>query len=507
MSLTFDPTLKKTLGDELLHCQILKTPENRQVVLNNLPYGQKVPSSTQADVHTQNIIDTALGWPRGLEIFIDVVFSFETETLAMQDAFKVLDRASAQPVGWEQVTRLKEILNAERFDDELLTRLCKENSPAAPSLPANAEGHELLSACVEVLARWPHPKPDDAPLLAFLYALLPSVQKRNTRDDCVRWMTVVAQELGMDLEAVKASARQKAEATPPAEHGIPYMLVTVQRDDFDPDNEILIKGWLYHGGGYKPLIVDAGPHTHDKLPLLMRQLIFDSQNKLLKEAGRPLAEASKLIIELFLPINLLGSEIDQWTVQLGKWAGASPLERHYLVVVRSYERVYDEEVRAFSWGLWQDKWNRRPVLPQMLTQANVYLACKPSDYTNSFYDKLALAQVNLFFLGLTVIPPPGAGLEATAIFGPMVQAGTPIAIWLRRCGEDVTAVQAELEDLIYKNDLDSIPQLIYQRRRELWDDAASSVWKSVSLLWDDPDRLPPDVDMQAELQAPKAREE
>lgn len=505
MSLTFDPTFKKSLGDKLLDCPRFRTPEDRQAVLNELPFEHKISFSQRADLHAQNIIDTALNWRRGLEMLIDALYYFEGEqSLAMEAVFTLLDRASSQPVGWGQVVRLKDMLKDESFEAELLTRLCHEISPVVPELP-DAEGHELLSACVEVLARWEHPPPNDAPLIAFLYGLLPSVRDGVTHDKCVKWMASVAQQLGTDLRAVEAGLRRKAGAAPPAGHGIPYMLVTVQCDEFNPENEILIKGWLCYGGGYKPLNVDAGPHTHDQLPLLMRQLIFDCQNKLLKEVGRPLAEASKLIIELFLPVNLLGSEIDQWTVQLGKWAAATPLERHYLVLVRSYERVYDEEVRAFSWGLWQDKWNRLRTSPQMLTQAHVYLAREPSDYTKSFFERLA--QVNLFFLGLTLIPPPGAGLKATDIFGPIVQAGTPAAIWLRRCDADMAAVRAELEDLIYQNDLDSIPRLIYERRRERWDDDAASVWKSVSLLWDDPDRLPPDVLVQAELQAPKAREE
>lgn len=500
MSLTFDPILKKALGDKLLDCPIFKTSDNRQHVLDNLPFRNKVSDSARNDEHAQSIVDTALNWPRGLEMLIDEVYASEGDSLSMRKVLEVLDRASPQPVRWGQVARLKDILKAEKFDDALIFQLCNENRPAGAALPTEGEGHELLRSCIEVLAKWSYIPPYTAPLLAFLSRLLPNIQETAAREECNRWMTSVAQELGMDLQAVKSKAEEKADDKEAAlvTQGIPYLLVKVEKNEFNPDEEVLIKGWLYYGGVYKPLHVEVGPHTYDKLPQLMRQLIFESNNELLKKAGKPLAEASKLIIEIFLPLDLLSSEIDQWSVKLGKWAVA-PLERHFLVVVRSFDRIYDEEMRAFSWGLWKEKWNQRPMLPKLLTKAHVYLACQASDYTGAFYDKLA--QLNLFFLGLTLIPPPGTGLGAAEIFGRMVEAGTPIAIWLRRSGEDMTVVQRELEELIYKNDLDSIPSLIYEKRSKRWDETESSVWKSVSLLWDDPDRLPPDV--QAELKAPE----
>lgn len=499
MSLTFAPEFKKRLRDSLLRCQSFKTHDERQVILNNLPFGNKIPYNAQSYVHALNIINTALEWPRGLEIMIDEVYAFEQETIPMQEVFKVLEEASTQAVRWGQVAKLKDILKAEKFDDDLIVQLCNENRPANAALATEDGGYELLRSCIEALAKWPYFPPDTAPLPAFLYRLLPNIQEEEVRDQCNRWMTAVTQELAMDLDAIKLKAQKNAaNADGAASQGIPYLLVKVEQSIWNPATEVEIKGWLYYGGVYQSLNVEAGPYTHDKLPHLMAELIYESQRKLLAEAGKPLAHASKLVIEIFLPVDLLGSEIDQWSVKVGKWAQARPLGMHFLVVVRSFERVYDPEVRTFSWGLWRDKWNQRPMSPNLLTKANVYLACQASDYSETFYDKLA--KLNLFFLGLTLIPPPDSDLEASEILGPMLDAGTPIALWLRHHEDDMTRVQKEIEELIYKNCLDSIPSLIYEKRSKLWDETESSVWKSVTLLWDDPDRLPPDV--QAELKAP-----
>jgi len=65
--------------------------------------------------------------------------------------------------------------------------------------------------------------------------------------------------------------------------------------------------------------------------------------------------------------------------------------------------------------------------------------------------------------------------------------GLPVALWLRQeC--DTALAEQEIRSFLDDNVLRDLPFLIQERRKR----GNADIWKCVSLLWDDPQRIPGD---------------
>ena len=73
----------------------------------------------------------------------------------------------------------------------------------------------------------------------------------------------------------------------------------------------------------------------------------------------------------------------------------------------------------------------------------------------------------------------------------LVEAGAPVAIWLRNALGDGAATQDELRTLVCGFAIYGLPGRLHEQRRL---HGASGAWDGVALLYDDPNRLPPDAE-------------
>jgi hypothetical protein len=478
----------RRIANSLSSCLSVQNPDSRRVVLSQLPFGDKIENNNQTNVHVFNIVKTAVDYRRGLETLVEVVSSFEGKSIPMQRVYDTLDNEITLPIKWSRISSLKGILAKNQFEEDSIRRFYYQSSRSKTELPEWCND-DLLECCIEELAKQPHKAPN-VPLPEFLINLLSEIEEVEIKDEIENWIKSAIVEMDITFDEINRQVCA-AQSDLPAADGSPYLLVKVEPDQWK-ENEYQIKGWFLYNNKFKLLSVPDASCSVDDFPKLLEELIFESKQRLVAEFKKPASEIEKLIIEVFLPIDLLSSNLDEWKLKVGKFT-SRPIGHFSPLVIRSFERVYDEDLRVQSWGRWRQKWESRS---KTLTSTDIYSACAESDYCDRFFDKLT--ESSLIFLGLTLIPPRDSNLQAIEILGPMLDAGIPIALWLRSIDDNnVNVIRAEIEELIFNNNLDQIPDLVRSKRHRTTN---QSFWKSITLLWDDPDRLPPDV--QFNLSAP-----
>jgi hypothetical protein len=191
----------------------------------------------------------------------------------------------------------------------------------------------------------------------------------------------------------------------------------------------------------------------------------------------------ELTIEFILPSSMICEAIHQWTVKIGRQHDL--LGGHFRVVVRSRERLFDPELKS-TWPNWREKWavhfdqgqmhplpkcgseDRQEILRQ-LCESHVSAASITAQITTSSQNAVDLC----------------------------VDAGIPVALWFRD-----TVPADDMARLLPPptEEHSRLPQwakTLRGRERE-----THPSWR-LMLLWDDPSRLPPDL--QLRKQSPRRR--
>jgi hypothetical protein len=92
-------------------------------------------------------------------------------------------------------------------------------------------------------------------------------------------------------------------------------------------------------------------------------------------------------------------------------------------------------------------------------------------------------------IGIKVTCPPSEANQEE-LFDAIIKAATPIAIWIRRDISGLNPVE-KIKELLAAGPLFELPKSIYQRRAS--PPKEEHIYCDLSLLWEDPNRLPPDV--------------
>jgi hypothetical protein len=484
------------LVNSLLECNTIQDKQTLEFLIENLPFHEQIAIQEELKEQVLNIVDASLNHPRGLEFLVNSLLDVQTRSKQMQRVFCVLQTISFLPISWMELGKLRGILKDVLISDEQLRQFYFSSVPDATDLPAGWEVGELLSCLQYNLARRICKEPDNSPLLEFLMRLLQEINQPKVKARLSKWITKTAGRLHLEPNLISARIKTQKEAVSERAGMLSYLLVKIEPSPWS-DKQFEIKSWLLHKDEIHSLKESEDVHPFESLASLLDQLVREARWLLLDRSQSSSQAPAQLVLEVILPVALLNWDVDRWLIRPGK-SSTQPVGAHCIIVLRSWERLYDSELRL-SWELWKKKWNARPRPPLLITDAQVYWACAAGDYHETLYDQLENA--GLIFLGLTPMPQEASANEA-AVWGPMLDAGTPIALWLRAPHNDFTEAQKELRALIYTNELDSVPQLIFGKRKDVNSNKEEhSFWNHLALMWDDPDRLPPDIDCK--LSAPQ----
>jgi len=300
------------------------------------------------------------------------------------------------------------------------------------------------------------------------------------------WISGASQKYGINLTPLNFCSPSPAR---------PYLLIRLKPSK-NQTGQFFVKAWFIlddrADAGYsrfKPLDSEEhheDPYTLAQIPKLLDYFLCQTLEKLA-------ATESKPVIEFFLPQDCLGAEVDVWEV-LDVVNQPIRVGTEYQVVVRSYERLLPR-YRKQAMNSWRQKWSKAKQLKPPLPQELFELLSKADGYN---WSSLRASLVDKVGLKLTCPPisalssSPGASGSQSDLISALLSTAIPIAIW-PRCIVSEPTLADTIESLLNEGPLLELPEFVRKKRLEaVQKQIQDHLGQHLVLLWEDPDRLPPD---------------
>jgi vWA-MoxR associated protein C-terminal domain/Effector-associated domain 10 len=268
-----------------------------------------------------------------------------------------------------------------------------------------------------------------------------------------------------------------------------YLIATLERCD---DNEnFLLNAWL--------IIDDSLPENNlSKFTSLLDQ---DEQqqgiickfndiprqfNKFIKTSLKCLTgKQYQLIIEIFLPSDLMSIEVDRWKIY-DSILGEITLGAKYPLRLRSLERLDIHYLDSYL-SDWYKSWNN---VKKVLHNKPIQELFAHLQQMENFNWKLFKSNLHeKIGLKVTCAPPKA---KTKDLFKAILTATTPIAIWTR-CDISNFDQVAAIDEILNHKPLCDLSESIRQIREQADAQAEDHLGFHLALLWEDPYRLPPNV--------------
>ena len=269
-----------------------------------------------------------------------------------------------------------------------------------------------------------------------------------------------------------------------------YLIATIERCD-DENEQFLLNAWL---------IIDDSVPVND-LSRFTSLLDQDEQqvgilckfndipkqlNKFLKAGLRYLrGKQYKLIIEVFLPSDLIGVEVNRWKISDPIIEEIS-LGIKYPVRLRSLERLDLEYLDSYL-SDWYKYWDK---VKTVLHNEPIQELFEHLEEMESFNWKLLRNSLKeKIGLKLTCAPPKA---KTKDLFRAILTTTTPIAIWTRYDIPNFDHVSAIDEILTFKP-LCHLCESVRETREQADAQTEEHLGFHLALLWENPYRLTPDI--------------
>lgn len=200
-----------------------------------------------------------------------------------------------------------------------------------------------------------------------------------------------------------------------------------------------------------------------------------------------------LPIEFVLPQELLLYPLEAWTIRRSKRSLPTTIAHMHPVFVRSLDRLHPDDLVAIK-PHWESRWQRRTIIdlkmlnhPQTAHDTLVRIdACGQS------MPSIAAALANM----KRVMVLQTAHLnddDRFAILGSVIDQGYPIALIVRGSSADPAQTATVLcTVLATESSFDNLPSLVMAQRQAAGEaDDAQHYGHHLTLLWDNPERIPP----------------
>ena len=193
-----------------------------------------------------------------------------------------------------------------------------------------------------------------------------------------------------------------------------------------------------------------------------------------------------LTIEFFLPTEYLSTELDR--LEISDIFEPYPLGKEFKVLVRSYERLENRYLSRYL-PQWRTNWDRAISSFNTVPCLDSF---KPfSTIDNCNWKKLAVDLKEKLGIKITCVLPE---LERKNLFQALLISAIPIAVWMRKDSRECDR-ETELSRLLMFGDLEKLPEYFRKAREEAYiaDEPENHFGNHLVLLWEDPNRLTPDV--------------
>ncbi|YAF98607.1 MAG: hypothetical protein AB3A66_13540 [Nodularia sp. CChRGM 3473] len=272
-----------------------------------------------------------------------------------------------------------------------------------------------------------------------------------------------------------------------------YLIATIERCD-DNNEQFLMNAWL---------IIDDSVPVND-LSKFISLLDKDEQqlgivckfndipkqiNKFLKTSLRHLrGKQYQLIIEVFLPSDLIGTEVDRWKIS-DPILEEITLGIKYPIRLRSLERLNLDYLDSYL-SDWYKYWDKVKTVLHNESIQELFAHIHEMETFNWKLLKNSLKEK----IGLKVTCAPSKA-KTKDLFKAILTATTPIAIWTRYDIPNFDQVTAIDEILSFKP-LCHLCESVRQTREQADAQTEEHLGFHLALLWEDPHRLTPNVMLQ-----------
>ena len=215
--------------------------------------------------------------------------------------------------------------------------------------------------------------------------------------------------------------------------------------------------------------IDNQTFTIDKIPDILNQILNEGIDYNSDFYGN-------LTIEIFLPFDLLNHPVDYWEFKDGTEefllvdSVKKTVGQEYKVVVRCYERwkkLYKKNQYRYSW---ENNWKKRENFSFKV------LSIGSDEILNEIF-------------GLKIAKPYA---KNDTFFVNIIKSAIPVALWLRENPPDLNC-QSQIKQFLNScSCIDDLPVTLKDKRTKA-KDPNTDIGYHISLLWEDPYRLPPDI--------------
>ncbi|WP_426753387.1 effector-associated domain EAD1-containing protein [Myxococcus sp. Y35] len=357
------------------------------------------------------------------------------------------------------------------FTNEVLQSYFRRSWPArGPGAVPVEHGGNLLPQLVKELGDAPTQTDGSTPLLHF--AALLQLQARGTAaaSKLKKWLVEASAQRGVDVEALLRQVNQHSAE----QEGSLFLLLRLEKA---PEGRCTVQAWLSQGeqGAMVSIHADDEPRDLSSVGALLNEFLGRISGDLEASDGR-------LIIEVMLPQELLCYTVERWELEQGRH---KPLcGRKYPVVVRSWERAYDPRLSIQVRPDWTRKWKDFQEQPPAGLPRAVIWEPDPAE-AGALFDRLIEAGV----VCLALMHPQEGSAATSEELSACIDSGTPIALWGRKWPAGLVESRVQVQRLLA--DLRQLPARVRDMRARAHEEA--HVGHSLVLLWDNPNRLPPDA--------------
>lgn len=212
---------------------------------------------------------------------------------------------------------------------------------------------------------------------------------------------------------------------------------------------------------------------------LIEEFLIQSQDYLFHQADQ---RNSKLTVEVFLPRDYLSTSVESWKILDPIDDQPLSIGTKYSVLVRSYERT-QPSYHPYR-DQWITNWNR---VKQNLGTVPTHEMFEQLDRLEDCNERILITSLSTK-LGLKLTCSPTA--KHKDFFISILKAGVPIAIW-SRCSIPDLDLATEMDTLLTGGSLLELLDRIRHKRWEASGDCEQHLGHHLTILWEDPDRLPP----------------
>jgi hypothetical protein len=253
--------------------------------------------------------------------------------------------------------------------------------------------------------------------------------------------------------------------------------------------DIFLDVWLWY---------DGHEHVSKQLATREKHTLHSASDRFtaLEKEARKLAHSGlgQLLIQFVLPLELLPHDVEHWSIKTSDYA--PPLSVGYAqpVVVRSLDRLLKKHREALL-PLWKERWKKRLVLKAETLESALVLIDNPATYRFMKVQAALLRSEKLLLL--QTANPFAKSDELLGIIDTAVAAGLPALLFVRQGCQEPAKTSEQIRKEMAQRQFDQLPGLVYdQRQLALEED--NHYGERLTLLWDDPERLPVIIEYENE---------